>query len=466
LPLDSRSAVKPWTGVIPGFIGAMMLWFSPAVHISAYGWPSSDIWIVPFFLWAVLLASLNWWFAAGLVVGVGTMLKGQQSIAAGLFLLWPLFMLQYGASLRWLAGFVLAAGVVVSPWLLRDMTTHELNSTAVTWVVGAFAACAIAAARKKFVRNKWIGIGMVAAAAALLGWPWVTADAYRWLASVAVAIAVAAWWLPFRSHAYLAGGVVGAAVLLCTLRFNADISWWELGYRYGSEKFPALDQFGSNTLSGVLARRYQWRSLDDVVFTIPPTLLFKWPKLALEVNLRVTLVGIYAVCLVLAAIAMAMHTLRPNRRIFVAMTLPWLAAYVFMPQMHSRYLLWPASIGAMMIGAGLGFALLDILLIGLAWVAVMHLMQGMYMSSDAGLRDYLGDWTPTLRKFVAGAIPDTAWLLFGITAILLYVSLMPSRPIRLRWKWPRRSAHTSQRNDARSYGHSSADLPFVSPQAS
>jgi hypothetical protein len=109
-----------------------------------------------------------------------------------------------------------------------------------------------------------------------------------------------------------------------------------------------------------------------------------------------------------------------------------MAAYAFMPQMHGRYLLFPATVGAVMIGAGLGFALLDVLLIALAWLAIAVLMTG---SGGWGrpFQDLVGpDWEPTVRLLVQNTSPDTAWMIGLIALILFYAAIIPSRPLHVR----------------------------------
>src|SRR5262249_42525590 len=62
---DPIKQPRPFRGAIAGLIGAAMMWFNPAVVWDGHCWPQWDVWLVPFFLGAVLLASLDWWFPAG-----------------------------------------------------------------------------------------------------------------------------------------------------------------------------------------------------------------------------------------------------------------------------------------------------------------------------------------------------------------------------------------------------------------
>jgi hypothetical protein len=197
--------------------------------------------------------------------------------------------------------------------------------------------------------------------------------------------------------------------------------WYRLGFVYGAERFPNVSQFISNTVPALLARRFGWTSWED---TIGHT----------SVTLKTAMFSLYVFCLVAAAAAMAVHSLRRDRRFLIALALPWMSAYAFMPQMHGRYLLFPATVGAVMVGAGLGFVLLDVLLIALAWVAVGLLMTGSARPGHPFL-DYVGaGWEPTVRLLVQNTSPDTAWIIAFIAVTVFYAAMIPSRP--LRWRGP------------------------------
>ena len=58
-------------------VAALLIWFSPDLIINAHVWAQWDTWIVPWYLCACLLASLDWWFAAGVAIAIGANFKGQ-----------------------------------------------------------------------------------------------------------------------------------------------------------------------------------------------------------------------------------------------------------------------------------------------------------------------------------------------------------------------------------------------------
>jgi len=61
------SAQQPpphFCGVWRAIAASLLIWFNPAVLVSGYIWATYDSWVLPWFLLAALLASLDWWFCA------------------------------------------------------------------------------------------------------------------------------------------------------------------------------------------------------------------------------------------------------------------------------------------------------------------------------------------------------------------------------------------------------------------
>jgi hypothetical protein len=146
-------------GVLPGLFAAAVLWFNPATALDGHGWPGDDVWVIPFFLLAAVAASVGWWFAAGIVLGVGAMLKGQLLGAVPVFAIWALISgpvgnrsggaahrqglvgiahrtLDFVADLfsgatRLVGGAVVAVAVIASPWLLSSIPADRLAAARV-----------------------------------------------------------------------------------------------------------------------------------------------------------------------------------------------------------------------------------------------------------------------------------------------------------------------------------------------
>src|SRR6267143_6891266 len=112
LPLKYRASIC-------GLAAASVAWLEPSMILDAHGWPQWDVWIVPFYLFAVLAALKNRWFRCGALLAAGAMFKGQLLFVAPFFVLWPLWQKRWTRALRTLAGFIATAALIASPWLLR-----------------------------------------------------------------------------------------------------------------------------------------------------------------------------------------------------------------------------------------------------------------------------------------------------------------------------------------------------------
>lgn len=129
-----HTQLSPWTGLIPATLAFMSLWFDPGVMIIGHGWPSPNMWAIPYYLWTVFFCLCDWWFLAGLVMGVGAMLQGQQLFVAALFVFWPLFAGRPMMAFRWAGGFALAVALVTSGWMLTIRPDINLPARQMNWV--------------------------------------------------------------------------------------------------------------------------------------------------------------------------------------------------------------------------------------------------------------------------------------------------------------------------------------------
>ena len=55
--------------------------------LDAHGWPQWDVWILPFYLFAALVALKNRWFWCGCLLALGAMFKGQLLFVVPFFVL-------------------------------------------------------------------------------------------------------------------------------------------------------------------------------------------------------------------------------------------------------------------------------------------------------------------------------------------------------------------------------------------
>ncbi len=136
--------IWPWVAATIAFL---VFWYNPGGLILAHGWPSPNAWLMPFFLWALVFASWNLWFVAGLAIGLGAMFQGQHLLVAPFFLLWPLLAGQPLRAVRWACGFGLGFMGVAAGWMLTlrpDLTVTErsINWTAIIWILSSTIALA------------------------------------------------------------------------------------------------------------------------------------------------------------------------------------------------------------------------------------------------------------------------------------------------------------------------------------
>ncbi len=167
-----------------GLVAALFFWFNPALIWNAHCWPQWDSWVLPFFLWAVLAGSLDYWFVAGALVAAGAMFKGQILFGAPLLLLWPLFQLRFISIVRWLVGLATSTAVITSPWLLRTagatpgmkFVPGHLNQESTAWVMSVAVAFGLMIV---LLRGRWLWyakLPVLAVVAGLISWHFLEVD--------------------------------------------------------------------------------------------------------------------------------------------------------------------------------------------------------------------------------------------------------------------------------------------------
>jgi hypothetical protein len=339
-----------------------LAWLNPASIISAHGRPTWDVWVAPFYVWAIFAACCNRWFIAGCIIAVGTMLKGQQLIVAPIFLLWPLMSLDWRAMLRWIIGFAFAAGVIVSPWL---------------------------------VGQRIAPIGMILSAALLPGILWFFSPRVK-LRTVpllmAACIAIAIW-----GGGYATGGT---------------FAWFKVGFIYGAEKHGGLEVGGASSLAAILQNRFRWRS------GMPVTEL---PKIGV-ITIDMLMITIYAVLMLGSAFAMRQTQRRKDRVFLLAMAAPWIIYFAVFPKMHERYLLWGAIASCTAVAVGVGPTLLSIFFT----LCQLNMSFYQLLSNDNAGRFATGispTFGKSLLTFTRGTYPDLGWAVLLAAAVWMYLVL-------------------------------------------
>lgn len=364
-----RASPQPWAGTIPAVIGALLVWFNAAVVFNDC-WPQWDAWILPCFVIALYLSMHQRWLGAGVLLAVGTMLKGQLLMVAPIFVLWPLFSGQWSGVVQLIVGFAFGFTAIAAPWTLTS--------------------------RADFVV---VAAGLVAAVA-LLVWPFVP-RAKRWSVSL-------------RWRVIAAAAVVAGCIALTPFWFSGDLAWFQVGFGYGSRKFMHMGEHGTSNLAMLLQESWGWRIIGPSgTFMLPLSIV---GLSDVEATMRSFLVGLYGITLVLSAIGAAIHWRRRSQRFLVAMYAPWVLCFALLPQLNNRYLYWGAALFGMMAAVGAGP-----LLIGLFLSLACCLMMAEVMC-----RFESGAW-PLLQSISAGVYPGLAYAVLLAAAVLLYIAVAPDQ---------------------------------------
>jgi hypothetical protein len=305
LPLQNRA----W---ICGLAAASVAWLEPSMILDAHGWPQWDVWIVPFYLFAVLAALKKRWFLCGCLLAAGAMLKGQLLFVVPFFVLWPLWQKRWIRALRMLAGFAMMVALLVSPWLLRNPEA---------WIVVALVGSASSA----FL----LGRGL--------------RHAGTWIAGI-VALTI-----------FITGSILGGS-----------FAWLQIGFLYGSEHYPYL--FISSCYNfPLLLSKLGWSLKDPLWSADFGSLHF---VLTLQWTLRLFYLGELALC----ARGAAQHMRDRDPRLLIAIAAPWLLMFALLGQMHERYLLWGAVVSAIALGVSVRLSVIHFIISAASTAMIAHVM--------------------------------------------------------------------------------------------
>lgn len=292
---DVPSRRPLWTGVI----AALMVWFDFAVLIDAHAWPQWDVWLLPFFFGSLLVGSYRRWMTAGLVFGLGAMLKGQLLVVAPLLILWPLLAGFWSGLIRVIVGLLLSVALIEGMWVALSPLSLLL--------AGSFLTA-------------------------------LTAAGIYWRARL-------------RRHLHLMVGSGAALLLIAALLGGASFGWVRQGFAYGAQRREnSLASPGANNLGQLLQMRYGWSSTSDPLTSASDLTVGR----AMQIG--------YGVCLLACAIALARHDRRNDVRALAAMAAPWVLFYALMPQMSGRYLVWGAAATSLLAGIDVGCVLLHLVI--------------------------------------------------------------------------------------------------------
>jgi hypothetical protein len=366
LPLAVQSAPVPMRAWVLGLVAAVLIWFCPAILLDAHVWPQWDVWLLPSFFFAAWLCSIEWWFAAGLLIPFGILMKGQLTMVTPIFILWPLLEGKPKAALRFGLGFTLAAVATLSPWLING------------WIA-------------------WLFVGVSTIASGVL------------LAALAQRVPRIA---NRRTIPLLLVAVFVVCVCLAAVFFHGSMSWYKVSFEYPTHHFHVLAMGEADNLAALLGYPpFLWR-LDEPMFTLHVPLLHSQPV----VTIKAVLIAIYSVCLLLCALGAASKSRRNDPAFLIALTAPWVVLFALLPQMHERYLLWAAAVSATCIAASVGWGLMHVIVTAISTSMILRLLLQMHPPV-----------APGLLKVLASLHPGVAWGVLLCAGIYLYAAVAPYR---------------------------------------
>jgi hypothetical protein len=353
LPRESRA----W---VCGLAAGAVAWLEPSMILDAHGWPQWDVWLVPFYLFAVLGALKNRWFLCGCLLAAGGMLKGQLLFVAPFFVLWPLWQKAWARAMRVLAGFTTTVALVASPWLLRNPTA-------------------------------WIALAIVAAVSPLF--------LRRGLRHRAVWIA----------------GLTALAVFIIGAFNGGSFAWWQVGFVYGSEHYPYLFISSCYNLPSLLSD-LGW-SLKD------PFWSGQFGSLHLAITLQWALRLFYLGALALCARAAARHTRDRDPRLLIAIAMPWLLMFVLLGQMHERYLMWGAVVSAVAFAVSVRLTVIHFIISFASLTMIAHVMLiDKKLNSSLEAIELLNALRPYASGLVLACVAVCLWDALSVRLPILFQS--------------------------------------------
>ncbi len=446
-----------------GLLAGLLMWFCPAMIISAHGWPSGDIWVVPPFIWAAYLGVKNRWVGVGVALAIGTLFKGQVLFVAPMFLLWPVFQGRFAPPLLLACGFFGTFGLLTSGWTLTRLDVdrvRHLDWNAVAYAIGLPATLIAGVLIRKFLvpridgEDRNVRALLVIATGLLVSiamfWPTLTLDvashpdpmrhrAMNIDRQLIIAIALIAgvaciflrnWW----RIAAAAFGFAGLAMLMSMRFFDTCYAWFDASYMFGTEHFNVMIQGVTSNLPGIMTKRYDWDlrdSLHYVVFTIGDR----------EITLKTFHFAIYLVLLLASTIGVAMHDRRRSTRFLIAIVTPWVLFFTIPLQIHERYLLFAGAAAAVCIGHSVGMTLIGVFMSVLTFLMTLHVMimnPARRQAWCAHLHERYPTWFDAntdfpeqLHRFIGGTHPDIGWAVMLATLIFLWIAITPEKKTTL-----------------------------------
>jgi hypothetical protein len=402
----------PFRGVIAGLIGALLFWFNPAIFANGHGWPQWDVWFFPFVLGAMLLGSVDCWFGVGILLATGACFKGQVLLAMPIFVLWPLLRLKFGALLQMAGGFALAMAAVAVPFM-------RPSDAAILWLYLLGGSLVLLTPFVFRLRMPiWIPMGL-GAAALLLAYPFKS-DASTAVKLLPVGIVAACGLMRYLPRSQAPGALAlsaGLCGLLVIPLFHGKTAWYDVSFDYGSRKFMTMAVVGTHNLPSILCSYFRWGGAGE-----GSPLMTHWVPLLGDVVIRKFLHGVELTCVTLCAIGAAKHSRKPDTRFLLCFAAAMLCAFVVLPQLNDRYIVWAAGLSALLAGVDVGLTLIGVIISIIGWIGMTELSYT--HNNESGT---LQDWIPLFTRMQV----HPGWIMIIAAMIYLYMIFAP-RSRRLR----------------------------------
>jgi hypothetical protein len=401
-------APPAWRADLTALLAAGMLWFNPAMILSAHCWPTWDAWVPDFFIWALLLANWNRFFWCGFVVAIGACFKGQQWIVAPMFVLYPLMQLRVLPGVRWVIGAATGVALMTGVWAVRVPIDAELlreavhkgrqlsgqgewvsdptlirraeeavwNSEALT-VVGAVTLAGLITLLepvwRRYLRKvkPWPLMMVQAGLVGVVLWGFAQRPGGGLVVLVGLLVLAGVlgvqWRVNFSWKLTLAAGLFALSVLACYPLYGASTAWMEIGWKYGTYHWPWMIMGLTSNFPGILSRSYGY----DNQTALGTVALTTW---GVAVTFRTLFKTIFGIGLVLSSFAAARHERNNDPKFLLAAVAPWVLMFAILGQIHERYLLFAAAVSCCLVVVSWGWGLMCAFWTFVTFIMTLHVM--------------------------------------------------------------------------------------------
>jgi hypothetical protein len=406
----ARFLPHPFRGPACGLVAGTLFWLNPPLMLDSHVWPQWEAWIFPGFLLAALFASLDWWLAAGVAIGIGCMFKGQLLIAAPVLIFCPLLAGRWKQFIAVIIGLFTGMAIVVWPWMLENPAAQKyfLLTACAAILIGGVAFFQILIRRKLGAKWTWaIAVGVALLSVLVIQFSLL--HSLSWAAALPLlACLILPFILPRAALRTWLIGIATCAIWLAAFALGGSFSWWNVGFAYGTVRHDEEMQLGGgdwSNLAAILQQRYGWNVHDPVgTISIP----LRHSLITMNLDLR-QLLGIICIAAIsICSAGAAIQYRRKDARFLIAMVAPWAIFPVLLPQMSARYSIFPAAMSVLLIGVSTRWSLLCLLA---TWMGCVTIALRIWPHPPR--------IAPMTLQILQGTHPDMAWATLLMAAVLM-----------------------------------------------